>query len=385
MPSKVPNLQEKEFRRTLGGGFNRDDVLSYVNALANEAQQCELEYEEKTRQLQAQIEKLKKEQSNARACVEKLQEALAQAEARATQAEEQCKTLKSDLQVAESRAEDYQNRYSNSQQAMVEWRFKCHDLERQLAERAAEPVKAEASVVEESAGETKPATEPVAPQPVAEPQTAVVPEANTENALLSAKETARIEARKILADARLTVENAEARLRQQEAAQRSRMQENAEALAAGVLVLKQRLARVDDRLNSASMDLERATAAIYQALDQTSADLEGLGANLRKFGDPETAEAPKEPELPLAVVVRPMAGPAQGSAKPEAVAPKVVKSVKAPKATLRPKLAPQPVPGVCGTAMPQEPELPQRRLRRASNRPVSQELLDAIDRMEGEN
>lgn len=72
MPSAKPNAPEEGFRRQ-AWGFNRDDVLAYVNALASEAQQQQLEYEEQVKQLQAQVDKLKKEQLNARACVEKLQ------------------------------------------------------------------------------------------------------------------------------------------------------------------------------------------------------------------------------------------------------------------------------------------------------------------------
>ena len=41
MPSAKPNAPEEGFRRQ-AWGFNRDDVLAYVNALASEAQQQQL-------------------------------------------------------------------------------------------------------------------------------------------------------------------------------------------------------------------------------------------------------------------------------------------------------------------------------------------------------
>ena len=51
-----------------------------MSALAAENQQQAQLYEEQQRQLQAQIEKFKAEQANARACVEKLQQQLTEAE-----------------------------------------------------------------------------------------------------------------------------------------------------------------------------------------------------------------------------------------------------------------------------------------------------------------
>ena len=43
MPSEPMNIQEQGFRSSLFG-FDKNDVLAYMNALANEAQQHELEY-----------------------------------------------------------------------------------------------------------------------------------------------------------------------------------------------------------------------------------------------------------------------------------------------------------------------------------------------------
>ena len=53
MPSDSMNIQEQGFRSRMFGGFDKNDVLAYMNTLANEAQQHELEYEEKLRQLEA--------------------------------------------------------------------------------------------------------------------------------------------------------------------------------------------------------------------------------------------------------------------------------------------------------------------------------------------
>ena len=50
MPSEPMNIQEQGFRSSLFG-FDKNDVLAYMNALANEAQQHELEYNRQLQQL----------------------------------------------------------------------------------------------------------------------------------------------------------------------------------------------------------------------------------------------------------------------------------------------------------------------------------------------
>ena len=168
MPSAKPNAPEEGFRRQ-AWGFNRDDVLAYVNALASEAQQQQLEYEEQVKQLQAQVDKLKKEQLNARACVEKLQSDLqqqtdrtAQAEQNLAESEKKLADSQEQLKVSESRANGYMSRYQQSQRTMLEWQNKCHELEQRLQAAAAQPAPSPA--------------EP-APEPLPEPPAPPAPEA----------------------------------------------------------------------------------------------------------------------------------------------------------------------------------------------------------------
>ena len=70
MPSDSMNIQEQGFRSRMFGGFDKNDVLAYMNTLANEAQQHELEYQEKLRQLQAQLDDLRSQRSDAEARIE---------------------------------------------------------------------------------------------------------------------------------------------------------------------------------------------------------------------------------------------------------------------------------------------------------------------------
>ena len=83
MPSDSMNIQEQGFRSRMFGGFDKNDVLAYMNTLANEAQQHELEYQEKLRQLQAQLDDLRSQRSDAEARIEALKAELAAANQRA--------------------------------------------------------------------------------------------------------------------------------------------------------------------------------------------------------------------------------------------------------------------------------------------------------------
>ena len=125
-------------------------------------------------------------------------------------------------------------------------------------------------------------------------------------------------------------------------------------------LLRDRLARVDDRLNSASMDLENATGAIYQALDDTKRDLDALGADLRTFGRETAPAVPAQPPAPAR-----QAEPPRAKATPRRVRP------------VRPE-RPQP------SAPANDPAKRLRRTAR-SQRPVSQELGDALRRLDKPN
>ena len=94
MPSDSMNIQEQGFRSRMFGGFDKNDVLAYMNTLANEAQQHELEYQEKLRQLQAQLDDLRSQRSDAEARIEALKaptSGLTWPRANATKATSSCK------------------------------------------------------------------------------------------------------------------------------------------------------------------------------------------------------------------------------------------------------------------------------------------------------
>ena len=333
MPSDSMNIQEQGFRSRMFGGFDKSDVLAYMNTLANEAQQHELEYQEKLRQLQSQLDDLRSQRADAEARVDALKAELAAANQRADQAEAKRRESDEQLQKAQAAAEGVQSEHREIQKNANIWQLKCHDLQQQ--------------------------NETLTQQLAAARQLNATP-APTPDVVREAK----LEAQKILADAKLYAESAEKELKQQADTQKSRMAENARGIASGVMLVRDRLARVDQRLSAATLDLDNLTLAIYQALDETEAELKELGLDMRDYaqGTPET-DIPVEPvpvEEPPAPVQQPVQQ-TQPVQQPQAAPPKPEK--------FRVKATPH-----------RAPAKPVRRLR-SVNRPVSQLLQDQIDRM----
>ena len=252
MPSEPMNIQEQGFRSSLFG-FDKNDVLAYMNALANEAQQHELEYNRQLQQLQSKLDELRSERSTADSRMEALKAELAAATQRADTAEAKRREADEQLETIKKKTASFQSTQRESQKNANIWQLKCHDLQQQVDELQKQLTAARAL------------------------NTAAAPAAPTSDLVREAK----IEAGKILADARLYAESAERELKQQAETQKNRMAENARSIASGVMLVRERLARVDERLSAATLDLDGLTQAIYQALDQTEAELKDLGTDMR--------------------------------------------------------------------------------------------------------
>ena len=310
MPSEPMNIQEQGFRSSLFG-FDKNDVLAYMNALANEAQQHELEYNRQLQQLQSKLDELRSERGTADSRMEALKAELAAATQRADTAEAKRREADEQLETIKKKTASFQSTQRESQKNANIWQLKCHDLQQQVDELQKQLTAARAL------------------------NTAAAPAAPTSDLVREAK----LEAGKILADARLYAESAERELKQQAETQKNRMAENARSLSA------------------ATLDLDGLTQAIYQALDQTEAELKDLGTDMRSFaqGTPET-------DIPAPVPPRPAA-----AAKPAAPSP------EKPAERLRVKAKAQPVHHTA-------PAAPVHRLRN-TRRPISQLLQDQIDKL----
>ena len=316
------NIQEQGFRSSLFG-FDKNDVLAYMNALANEAQQHELEYNRQLQQMQSKLDELRGERAASDSRIEALKAEVTAANQRADAAEVKRRESDEQLETIKKKTASFQSTQRESQKNANIWQLKCHDLQQQIDELQKQLA---------TAGQLNTA----------------LPAAPTSDLVREAK----LEAGKILADARLYAESAEKELKQQADVQKSRMAENARSIASGVMLVRERLARVDERLSAATLDLDGLTQAIYQALDQTETELKELGTDMRSFaqGTPET-------DIPVA-------------APAPAAEPK-------PAERLRVKAKAQPVQHK--SAAPAA----THRLRN-TRRPVSQLLQDEIDRLGGD-
>ena len=333
MPSEPMNIQEQGFRSSLFG-FDKNDVLAYMNALANEAQQHELEYNRQLQQMQSRLDELRSQQSSDDSRIEALKAEVAAANQRAEAAETRRRESEEQLETLQKQTASYQSNQRESQKNANIWQLKHHDLQQKNDDLQKQ--------VEELQKQLDSARQ-LNTSSLSAPASDLVREA-------------KLEAGKILADARLYAESAEKELKQQADSQKNRMAENARNIASGVMLVRERLARVDERLSAATLDLDGLTQAIYQALDQTEAELKELGTDMRSFaqGTPET-----DPPAPLP--------PRLAAAQSPAAKPADRLRVKAKKA--------QPAHHT--------PPAPAHRLRN-TRRPVSQLLQDQIDRLNGE-
>ncbi|WP_455502067.1 hypothetical protein [Gemmiger sp.] len=334
MPSEPMNIQDRGFRSGLFG-FDKNDVLAYMNALANEAQQHELEYNRQIQQMQSKLDELRGERTAADDRIEALKAEAAAANQRAADAEARARESEDKLATLQKQTAAYQSNQRESQKNANIWQLKCHDLQQK-----SDDLQKEVDDLHKQLDAARQLNAGAAASPTSD----LVREA-------------KLEAGKILADARLYAESAEKELKQQADTQKNRMAENARSIASGVMLVRERLARVDERLSAATLDLDGLTQAIYQALDQTEAELKELGTDMRSFaqGTPET-------DIPVNVPPRTESKPASGTAAK-------------PAERLRVKAKAQPVHHA--------PAAPVHRLRN-TRRPVSQLLQDQIDRLGGE-
>ncbi|HRL04222.1 MAG TPA: hypothetical protein PKX81_04780 [Gemmiger formicilis] len=293
MPSEPMNIQEQGFRSSLFG-FDKNDVLAYMNALANEAQQHELEYNRQLQQLQSKLDELRSERGTADSRMEALKAELAAATQRADTAEAKRREADEQLETIKKKTASFQSTQRESQKNANIWQLKCHDLQQQVDELQKQLTAARAL------------------------NTAAAPAAPTSDLVREAK----LEAGKILADARLYAESAERELKQQAETQRHVSQ-----------------------------------PAFSRRIRALEAELKDLGTDMRSFaqGTPET-------DIPAPVPPRPAA-----AAKPAAPSP------EKPAERLRVKAKAQPVHHTA-------PAAPVHRLRN-TRRPISQLLQDQIDKL----
>ena len=179
MPSEPMNIQEQGFRSSLFG-FDKNDVLAYMNALANEAQQHELEYNRQLQQMQSRLDDLRSQQSSDDSRIEALKAEVAAANQRAEAAETRRRESEEQLEALQKQtANIWQLKHHDLQQKNDDLQKQVEELQKQL----------------DSARQLNTSS-------LSSPASDLVREA-------------KLEAGKILADARLYAESAEKELKQQ--------------------------------------------------------------------------------------------------------------------------------------------------------------------------
>ena len=136
MPSEPMNIQEQGFRSSLFG-FDKNDVLAYMNALANEAQQHELEYQRQLQELQSKLDELRSERGSYDSRMDALRAELAAATQRADAAETKQRESDEQLETIKKKTASFQSTQRESQKNANIWQLKCHDLQQQVDELAA--------------------------------------------------------------------------------------------------------------------------------------------------------------------------------------------------------------------------------------------------------
>ena len=133
MPSEPMNIQEQGFRSSLFG-FDKNDVLAYMNALANEAQQHELEYQRQLQELQSKLDELRSERGSYDSRMDALRAELAAATQRADAAEAKQRESDEQLETIKKKTASFQSTQRESQKNANIWQLKCHDLQQQVDE-----------------------------------------------------------------------------------------------------------------------------------------------------------------------------------------------------------------------------------------------------------
>lgn len=313
------NIQEQGFRSSLFG-FDKNDVLAYMNALANEAQQHELEYNRQLQQLQSKLDELRSERGTADSRMEALKAELAAATQRADTAEAKRREADEQLETIKKKTASFQSTQRESQKNANIWQLKWPRSAAaggRAAKAADRRARAEhcrrpgcPHIRSGAGGQARGRQDPGRCPPVRRERRAGAQAAGRDPEKPHGGECPQY-----------------------------CVGRHAGAGASGP--------GVDERLSAATLDLDGLTQAIYQALDQTEAELKDLGTDMRSFaqGTPET-------DIPAPVPPRPAAAAKPAAPSPEKPAERLRVKAKAQPCTTRP-LPPRST--VCATPAARSP------------------------------
>ncbi len=312
------NQKPGEFKTSLVG-FKKADVLAYIDQLSQQALQKQKEQEEKAAEMQNDLKLLQQDKDK---LVEKTKEVcdlLTSEKRRANEEETRARALSEQLDHIEETARGYKSRLFTKEQETVVLKA---DLERLT--KLLEETQAENAAMRQQASEREAERDALKAECEQHLQSEETQRQNFAQQLeeRDAQHTQDLErqaqkAREELSQ-RLEQQGAEyadalekekqavqqelmlgkARLEQQHKQDRQKVQTGAQQIADTMLLLRHQLDQVDQQIEAAASQLQKATGAIYDALDKTEADLEQLGAQVKSFPEKapdrmETAAKPK--------------------------------------------------------------------------------------------
>lgn len=315
------NQKPGEFKTSLVG-FKKADVLAYIDQLSQQALQAQKESEEKAAAMQNDLDLLQQDKEK---LVEKTREVcdmLTNEKRRANDEETRARALREQLEHIEETAQSYKSRLFTKEQETVVLRADVDRLTKMLEEQKAEmeAVRKEVLSAQQAANEREAErdalkaeceqhkqSEEIQRQSFAqqleaqnaqhaqklEQQAAKAQDEYTQRlAQQEAEYTAALDQEKQAVQQELLL--GKARLEQQEKANRQKVQSGAQQIADTMLLLRHQLDQVDRQIADAASQLQKATSAVYDALGQTEAGLEQMGAQVKDFPDSAARKSEKQ-------------------------------------------------------------------------------------------
>lgn len=283
---------QKVFRSELFG-FNRVEVLSYLERISAANAEKAKALGETIEKLQKELEASLKEQSAAKQKISGLQQ---EHETVLTRTKDVCAQLETEKMRAENavhKAEQLQQELRKASNDATAFRQRLLEREKELEQ-----------LRQENTGLT---------EKIAKLEESIHLYESKQKAALSEREQLTAQAKLVLekakvkaddmlkeaqAKARVKLDQADgqaalilAKANEEKTLLKARMSESADSIAASVVVLKSQLAHVNEEIVSASKELLKATDGISAALGNTQRDLEKLGVKMQNY--PQQTEVPK--------------------------------------------------------------------------------------------
>lgn len=283
-----------EFKTSLMG-FQKAQVLAYIDELSAKALESQKQQEEAAEALRKELENAKADNDVLLEKTKEVCDRLTSEEKRAGEAESRARAISEQLLHMEETANGYKSRLFTKEQETVVLRADNARLTEQLEqqhrqlEQALADLEAARAEGEEKARQGREELERQRGAFEEEKQAGL-------RQMEEEKEAARLQMEQQRQAAERQLELEKARFDQTRRTQQESARQSAQQMADTVLLLRSQLEQVDRQIAEAAERLQRATGAIYTALGETEQNLVTLGAQAESFPKP----LPPQQEQPKA-------------------------------------------------------------------------------------